>query len=94
MIELYRLANSQLGEAIEAALRDMVVAYERIIVEPGQAPAELPAGTTLPAIRHDDRLISGQAALVAYLSELEQFVADWRRFQSDACYVDEDGEVC
>ena len=94
MIELYRLADSHPGDAIEAALREMVVAYKRIVVEPEQAPADLPAGTTLPAIRHDERLISGQTALVAYLSELEQFVADWRRFQSDACYIDEDGEVC
>ena len=94
MIELYRRADSQLGDAIEAALRDMVVAYELVVVEPEQEPANLPAGTALPAIKHDERLIVGQATLVAYLSELEQLVADWRRFQSDACYVDEAGEAC
>ena len=94
MIKLYRLANSQPGDALEAALRDLVVAYELIVVEPEQEPAALPAGTPLPAIQHDERLISGQTALAAFLTELEQFVADWRRFQSDACYVDDDGEVC
>jgi hypothetical protein len=49
---------------------------------------------TLPVIRENSRLISGKESLLAYLDELEKLVEDWRRFQSDACYIDEDGELC
>jgi hypothetical protein len=47
----------------------------------------------LPAIRDNGQMINGPAAISAYLKDLEKFVADWRRFQSDSCYID-DGEVC
>jgi hypothetical protein len=94
MIEVYRQAESLEADWVEAGLRELVLGYRRVVVEePGQAP-ELGGDVALPAVRHDGRVISGRQALLAYLQELERFTADWRKFQGDACYIDEDGEVC
>ena len=94
MIEFYRPADCDNCETIEAALQEMVVAHKVIVVEPGQSPEGLPAGTPLPALVDNGRVFSGRAALAEHLRELEKIVADWRRFQSDACYIDDEGEVC
>jgi glutaredoxin len=94
MIEFYRPADCDSCEEIEAALQEMVVAYKVIIVKSGQRPDLLPTNTPLPALQDNGQIISGRTALMAYLRELEEIVADWRRFQSDACYIDDEGEVC
>lgn len=94
MIKLYRPPNCPTCIEIEAALREMVVAHQIIMVEQGHVPAELGAEISLPAIRENNHLVSGLEAINAYLEELVQFTARWRRFQSDSCYIDDDGQVC
>ena len=94
MIEFYRPADCGECEEIEAALQDMVVAHRVIVVDPAQQPARLPADTPLPALVDNGQVFSGRAALAEHLRALEKIVADWRRFQSDACYLDDEGEVC
>lgn len=94
MIEFYRPADCAPCEEIEAALKEMVLAHKVIVVEPGQHPKALDPDTSLPALKDNGRVISGQAAIRTHLEELEKVVADWRRFQGDACYIDDEGEVC
>ena len=94
MIELYRPSDCAACAEIEEALKDLVIAHKIIKVTPGQPLDALTPDTPLPAIKENGRIISGQAELTAYLSELEKFVADWQRFQADACYIDDDGETC
>lgn len=94
MIELYRAIDCSTCTEIEEALKEMVVAHKVITVEAGQEYESLPVETPLPALKDNGRIITGQAAIAAYLKELERFVADWRRFQGDACYIDDEGEVC
>ncbi len=94
MIELFLPSEAAEAGWVEAALKDMVVGYERVELAPDEVETALGMQVALPAIRHDARIISGQEDLMAYLQELEHLVEDWRRFQSDACYIDEDGEVC
>jgi len=94
MIELYRSIDCSTCAEIEAALKEMVVAHKVITVEAEEEYEALPTDTPLPALKDNGKIITGQRAIAAYLKELEQFVADWRRFQSDACYIDDEGEVC
>ncbi len=94
MIELYRPTNCPTCAGIVSALKELVVAHKIIVVEPGQQPDTLAADTPLPAIRDEGQIISGQEAITTYLWELEKIVADWRRFQSDACYIDDNGDTC
>lgn len=89
MIELYRPPECPTCAEIEAALKEMVIAHKVIVIEPGRPAAQPAPAVPLPALKENERVISGQAAITAYLKELEAFVAGWQRFQSDACYCDE-----
>ncbi len=88
MIKLYRSASCPDSADIEAVLQDLVVAHQIITVEPDQFD------TPLPLLQENSRTISGRVAITIYLKELENFVTDWQRFQSDACYINEDGQIC
>jgi hypothetical protein len=92
MITLYRRPDGEEADEIQAALDEMVVAYETETIE-GEAarPDDVP---TLPALRDDGDVITGAEALREHLDHLRELMAEWDRFQSDACYVDGEGTVC
>lgn len=92
MIELIRSADSAQGAAIQAKLAELVIAH-RVVTVDADHPSPI-NGTPLPAIVDDGRVISGKAELEAYLGELGKEIERWRRFQMDACYIDDDGTVC
>lgn len=92
MIVLYREEKSVHADTIEAEFREMVLGYDRVIVDAHQAE-ELFDGLSLPVIRNNERVVSS-TDIPSYLKELERFVRDWQLFQSDTCYVDDDGESC
>lgn len=94
MIELYRPVNCPACADIETTLKELVVAHKVITVEAGQVTAELNGNVALPAIKENGQIISGPASIAAYLKDLEKFVANWQRFQSDSCYIDDEGESC
>ncbi len=92
MIVLYREEKSPEADAIEAEFREMVLGYDRVIVEPDRARG-LFEGHSLPVIKNNERVVSGEE-IPAYLKELGKLMRDWQMFQGDYCYVDEDGESC
>ena len=70
-----------------------MVAHKVIIIEEGNMDLALMSSRShiaLPALKDNGKLIEGVEAIEIYLRELDEFVASWRRFQSDACYCDED----
>ena len=77
----------QAADGITAQLDDLVVAYAQRISEADSVPA------ALPAIEDGGRWYSGDE-VPGYLAELRRDLAAWRKFQSDACYIDDDGSVC
>lgn len=94
MITLYRHPEDAWADEIQDLLDDMVIAYETETVPP-EANQGLPEGVSaLPALRDDDEVLTDKTAIRERLDALEQLMADWDRFQSDACYLDEDGNVC
>lgn len=93
MIVLYREEESVEADAIEVEFREMVLGYDRVIVEPVQARKLFGEGHALPVIKNNERMVSGEE-INAYLKELEKLMHDWQMFQGDYCYVDEDGESC
>ena len=90
MIKFYRPLNCPHCGEIEAKLKEMVMAYQTVVVDAGQRVPDLPATISLPAFVENKRIVSGEADIVAYLKELEAFMRRWQRFQSDSCYSDED----
>ena len=92
MITLYRRPDDPWADEIQDALDEMVIAYETETIENGAtSPDDVPA---LPALRDEGEIVTGKADLRAHLDELRDLMADWDRFQSDACYVEEDGSIC
>ena len=92
MIKLYREENSPQADIIEAEFRELVLGYDRVLLHVKEA-AQLFDDATLPVITNNERVVNGDE-IPAYIKELKQLMRDWQRFQSDACYVDEDGETC
>jgi len=92
MITLYRRPDDPWADEIQDALDEMVIAYETETVEDDRAlPDDIP---DLPALRDDDEVVTGEAALRDRLDHLRDLMADWDRFQSDACYIEDDGSIC
>ncbi len=94
MITVFREAQSQPADIVEAELRDMVISFERVTLTPEEVPARLGADVDLPAIQDGARIISGTAELRTYLKELADFYHDWHMYQGDACYVYDNGQSC
>jgi len=92
MIKLYREKNSPQADAIEAEFRELVLGYDRVVVD-GNEALGLFDKMTLPVITNNERVVSGDD-LPAYIKELTQLMRDWQLFQGDYCYVAEDGESC
>ena len=70
-----------------------MVAHKVIIIEEGDMGPALMSSRehiALPALKDNGKFIKGVDAIKIYLQELDDFVTSWRRFQSDACYCDED----
>lgn len=92
MIVLYRPPESSWADEIQDALDEMVIAYETECLDRNAAlPDDVPE---LPALRDDDEVITGETALRDHLEDLRTLMSDWNRFQSDACYIEEDGSIC
>jgi hypothetical protein len=94
MIELYRTEDSKTAQDIENTLQELVLAHEVITVSPTQASPSLPPGISLPALRDEGQFISGDQEIKAHLLYLTQMAHEWRKYQSDACYIDGDDGNC
>ncbi len=92
MIKLYREEISPQADTIEAEFRDMVLGYDRVVVDAYEA-VQLFDGATLPVITNNERVVSGDG-IPAYIKDLGKLWRDWQLFQGDYCYVDDNGEVC
>ena len=87
MIELLRAADSSAADDIESRLRDLVVAHTVVVVDPGAVESELPA-------LRDGAVTASGPEIPGFLDQLTRDMAEWSRFQSDACYLEDDGSVC
>jgi len=95
MITLYFRQNSKEGRALKERMDDLSLAYESRELQAGEQPDSLPEDTSLPAIKENRTIVTGQDNLNAYLRELEKELSFSRSISADACYVDPDsGKLC
>ncbi|MFW6119146.1 MAG: glutathione S-transferase N-terminal domain-containing protein [Planctomycetota bacterium] len=93
MITLYRTPGCPRCSDIQSALAELAITHE--VVELDSAD-DLPAGVeadALPVLVDDGTTAQGPTAIMERLGELEGFRDEWYKFQSDACYCDEAGNV-
>jgi hypothetical protein len=93
MIKLFREEISAEADTIEAEFRDMILGYDRIIVDPAEASTRFGPEHSLPVITNNERIVSGEA-ITPYLNELQDLMREWQAFQGDSCYVNENGKIC
>lgn len=91
MITLYRTENCVTCDQVQAALKELVVAHQ--VVEVNGNPPDRVRGKDFPVIEEGDRLVSGQE-VTPYLRKLAKATEEWRKFQSDTCYVGDDPNNC
>jgi hypothetical protein len=87
MIELRRCVDSPVADDIEDRLRELVVAHKVVVVDAEAADADL------PVIRDGDIIARG-SDIPVFLDQLTRDMAEWSRFQSDVCYIEDDGSIC
>ncbi len=94
MLYLYHRKNSADADEIRERLEDMVAAHQ---VEAVGSPEELPkfigSMEDLPAMKDGSRIVTGRKKILKHLEEFELLKLEWDKFQSDACYCGDDGEV-
>ena len=91
MIILYREEKSPSADVIEAEFRELVMGYDRVVVNPVQAAELFDETHALPIIKNNERVVSGDDIPV-YLQELTKLIHDWQLFQNHCCSVDDGGE--
>ena len=79
--------RTDLDVEVEQRLIDLVLAHSVEVSEEDSVPCGL------PALRDGDQWIPA-GDLRGHMVELSKVAATWRKFQSDACYLDDDGSIC
>ena len=93
MIKLFRKENSSQANEIEAEFQDLLLAYDRVVIDENEAQRMFGAETSLPVITNNEKVVSGEQ-IPAYIKELQTLMNDWQQFQGDSCYVNDKGENC
>jgi len=94
MITFYRTKNCPGCQSIQDTLEEMVLAHKVVMIEKGEESwQKLPEGTKPPVLVDEKETIQGSKNIVEHLEKLEKFKALWEKFQSDACYCDEEGNI-
>ncbi|NJN44747.1 MAG: hypothetical protein HC806_08535 [Anaerolineae bacterium] len=94
MIQVFREIDSPEADWVEAELKEMVLGYERIITTSTEISQIVGGKLPLPVLRDGDRVASGREDLMQFIKDLRVLAAEWRLFEGDWCYVDENGETC
>ena len=94
MIEFYRTKECPGCRQIEETLEGLRFGHKVHEVEStDDIERELPDGSRLPILIDEGKVYSGRENIVRHLEEVEAFKAEWYKFQSDACYCDDEGNV-
>jgi hypothetical protein len=94
MINIYISKDSDKQQQLKSTLEDMVIAHQVNEVEhKNELPPSLVGKENLPILIDGEDVVQGQEEIHKYLEKLKTFKQEWDKFQSDACYCDDEGEV-
>lgn len=94
MITFFRTKSCPGCSAIQETLEELCIAHKVILVDENRGRSSgLPAGARPPVLVDEDEVIQGGDAIIGHLEKLKDFKAVWEKFQSDACYCDEAGNI-
>jgi len=93
MLTLYRTPDCPRCAGIQDTLEDLAIAHEVIEVDSVDEVPEHLEQDSLPVLRDGDEVFQGSKAVADHLEEMKDFKEQWYKFQSDACYCDEEGNI-
>jgi hypothetical protein len=93
MIELVRKKDSAVCDSIEEKMREMRLSYRTRDPEDPEIKGKEIDGDDLPFVLDEGRVIKGEKEIYRYLEDIGEFKKKWDKFQSDACYCDEEGNI-
>ena len=91
MIRLYIQNDCRKCEEAEERFTDLVLAHK--VVNLDEEEVNNVNREDLPVVIDEGKVIKGSYQLDKYFESMEKFLEEWNRFQSDVCYVDDNGEV-
>lgn len=94
LVTFYRRLTSILADELEEVLTEMVIAHEVVTIDNEGGDSALEDVPDLPALRDSGEVVTGEEALHERIDMLRDVMAKWDRFQSDACYIEDDGTIC
>jgi hypothetical protein len=75
-------------------MEDLSLAHKVVMVKDrAELPVEISKDSRLPVMVDGNEIIQGHDQILHHLEELENFKAEWDKFQSDACYCDDEGNI-
>jgi hypothetical protein len=89
MLRFYAKDDDASREIVEA-LEELAIVHEIIPPDGDRHP---PNGAATPVLDDDGTLVEGRKRILEYLRGLQDFKDQWYKFQSDACYCDDDGDI-
>ena len=90
MITLYRTDPCPRCDDIQEWLESRSLAHQIKTVSKGVfTPEGVDWELHPPVMIDDNNVYEGSDAIGEHMQELEEFKAEWEKFQSDACYCDE-----
>ena len=93
MIVFYRKAECEGCEAIQETLENLTLAHRVVVTEGEELPDDVPEDASMPVLVDDGKVYAGREKVLEHLNELESFKDLWYKFQSDACYCEDDGGI-
>lgn len=94
MLKFYHTPHCPRCREIQEALTEMSLAHEVILVKDSdEIEADILKHKKLPLLIDDDEISQGSEAILQHLEELKGFKELWDKFQSDACYCGDEGEI-
>jgi hypothetical protein len=94
MIILHLHRNKYDSDEIIEQLKDIAISYQVVYVdEKGTDSSLIFKYADPPQLIDDDRVVQGKHEILRYIDTLKDFIEEWQKFQSDACYCDEEGNV-
>ncbi|GAB4298869.1 MAG: hypothetical protein Kow0098_24660 [Ignavibacteriaceae bacterium] len=93
MILIYKEKGCRYCSEAEEQLKELVVPY-RIIDQITVSKFLKDGIESHPVIRDEGKIYQGEQQVSAYLDQLSRLVEQWRKFQSDSCYIDDNGDIC
>ncbi len=92
MITFFATRDCLACQTIRETLEEMTLAH-KVVVKDGPGDEGMREDTDTPVLVDDHDTVRGHQGILTHLERLGRFKAAWERFQSDACYCDEEGDI-